>query len=183
MKKTLAAKRSGRPSSTLWLAIILPFLILAACASLNPVNQGQQLLGAKEDVVKSRFGEPTNVFRLDNGNTRWLYSQQPMGPHVYAAEFNPEGALISFKDMLQTSELYKAQINVWTKKDVEQHFGEPAEPKVYFQRMKREVWSYRFMQDNFWHMLYYFYFDDNGVLRHTEAAPDPLYTSNNDGRN
>ena len=76
--------------------------------------------------------------------------------------------------MLRTPELYKAQIGVWTKKDVAERFGLPREPVSYFPRMRNEVWTYRFLHEDNWPSLFHFYFDDGGIVRKTQITPDPL---------
>ena len=84
------------------------------------------------------------------------------------------GKLTNFRQMLTTPELYKAQINVWTKKDVLEHFGAPREPVEYYPRLKLETWSYRFLHEDIWYSMFNFMFDDAGVLRRSLVTPDPL---------
>jgi hypothetical protein len=38
--------------------------------------------------------------------------------------------------------------------------------------MDREVWSYRYQENNINYMIFNFYFDDQGVLRLTQKTPD-----------
>jgi len=147
---------------------------LAACTVLAPVETGQKLIGQPQSAVQATFGQPTDMFQLKDGTTRWIYSKQPMGEDAYAATFDRNGNLTDFRNMLTTTELYKSQVNVWTKQDVLEHFGAPREPNQYFPLMKREVWTYRFFQDRMWYSMFNFYFDDGGVLRQTQITPDPL---------
>jgi hypothetical protein len=56
--------------------------------------------------------------------------------------------------------------------DVLVNFGRPFETS-YFSRMKREVWSYRYLENNINYMIFSFYFDEQGVLRLTQKMPDP----------
>ncbi|CAG2127777.1 hypothetical protein [Cupriavidus plantarum] len=147
---------------------------LTACSTLAPVQTGQKLIGQPESAVRATFGQPTDMFRLKDGTTRWIYSTQPLGEDAYAATFDRNGNLADFRNMLTTEELYKAQVNVWTKQDVLEHYGAPREPNQYFPIMKREVWTYRFFQDRMWYSMFNFYFDDAGVLRQTQITPDPL---------
>ncbi|AXF17351.1 hypothetical protein CUJ87_23955 [Paraburkholderia caledonica] len=51
-----------------------------------------------------------------------------------------------------------------------------------FQRMQRDVWSYRYLENNINHMIFHFYFDDAGILRQTQKAPDPMYDNTRRGR-
>ncbi|MGO4329199.1 MULTISPECIES: hypothetical protein [unclassified Cupriavidus] len=156
------------------IALAAAAILLSACATLQPVQAGQKLVGAPQADVRAMFGLPTDTYRLADGTERWIYSRQPFGRQSYAADFDSNARLTSFRQMLQTSELYKAKVDVWTKLDVEQHFGKPREPTQYFPLMKREVWSYRFRHEDNWPSMFNFYFDDGGVLRQTQITPDPL---------
>jgi len=163
------------PRTVRRLALGLAATALAACAVLAPVQEGQKLIGSPTAAVQATFGQPTDIFQLRDGTTRWIYSKQPLGQQAYAADFDSQGRLTDFRQMLQTPELYKAQVGTWTKRDVMEHFGLPREPTQYFPLMKREVWSYRFKHEGQWPSLFNFYFDDEGVLRQTQITPDPLY--------
>ncbi len=77
-------------------------------------------------------------------------------------------------DPLQPNEFYKYDIGKWTKSDVLVNFGRPEETS-YYPLMKREVWTYRYLEDNVWYMMYSFYFDDQGILNFTQKSPDPLH--------
>lgn len=156
------------------LAVIAAAGLVAACTVLQPVQSGRKLIGSPESTVRATFGHPTDVYKLADGRIRWLYSQQPLGRYVYAAEFDTNGNLTDFRQVLTTLELYKAQLGVWTKRDVAERFGLPREPTQYFPLMRREVWSYRFLHEDNWPSLFHFYFDDGGVLRQTQITPDPL---------
>lgn len=164
-----AARRLTRPTAALALAISM-----TACTVLAPVDTGLKLVGQPQSAVHATFGKPTDQFQFKDGTSRWIYSTQPLGEDSYAADFDQSGNLTNFRNMLTTQELYKAQVNVWTKQDVLEHFGAPREPNQYFPLMKREVWTYRFLQDRQWYSMFNFYFDDGGVLRQTQITPDPL---------
>ncbi|WP_455280210.1 hypothetical protein [Cupriavidus necator] len=150
-------------------------VLLSACATLMPVQEGQKLVGQPQAAIQAMFGQPTDAFRLPDGTSRWIYSKQPMGQQAYGADFDRNGNLTSFRNVLSTPELYKAQVNAWTKWDVAEHFGVTRLPVEYFPRMRNEVWSYRFRHEDVWPSLFHFYFDDAGVLRRTQITPDPLY--------
>lgn len=162
------------PGAVRCIALAAASAALAACSVLQPVQEGEKMAGAPEAAVQARFGTPTDTYRLADGTQRWIYSKQPFGQQAYAADFDRSGHLTAFRQMLQTSELYKAKVDVWTRLDVEQHFGKPREPTQYFPLMKREVWSYRFRHEDTWPSMFNFYFDDGGVLRQTQITPDPL---------
>ncbi len=167
--------KTSAPRAVSWIVLAAAATALSACSVLQPVEEGQKMVGAPEAAVQARFGTPTDTYQLSDGTQRWIYSKQPLGQQAYAADFDKSGRLTRFRQMLQTEELYKAKVDVWTKLDVEQHFGKPREPSQYYPLMKREVWSYRFRHEDNWPSLFNFYFDDGGVLRQTQITPDPLF--------
>lgn len=157
-----------------WLICAAALLMLPACAILQPVQEGQKLIGSPESAVRATFGEPTNVYRLADGSVRWIYSKQPLGYEAYAADFDASGKLTNFRQMLVTSEIYQAKVDSWTKRDVEEHFGKPLDPVQYYPLMQRDVWSYRFRQDGNLSSLFNCYFDKQGILRQVQITLDPL---------
>ncbi|AQV93354.1 hypothetical protein BJN34_05535 [Cupriavidus necator] len=157
------------------LTLALGVATLSACTTLMPVQEGTRLVGQPQAAVQAAFGPPTDVFPLRDGTSRWIYSGQPLGQYAYGADFDPSGNLTAFRNMLSTPELYKAQVNTWTKRDVAEHFGRTRLPVDYYPLMRREVWSYRFRHEDMWPSLFNFYFDDAGILRQTQITPDLLY--------
>ncbi|RDK09565.1 hypothetical protein [Cupriavidus lacunae] len=157
------------------LTLALGVAMLSACTTLMPAQEGTRLVGQPQAAVQAAFGPPTDVFPLRDGTSRWIYSKQPLGQYAYGADFDPSGNLTAFRNMLSTPELYKAQVNTWTKRDVAEHFGMTRLPVDYYPLMRREVWSYRFRHEDMWPSLFNFYFDDAGILRQTQITPDPLY--------
>ncbi len=85
-----------------------------------------------------------------------------MGETTTAADIDGTGKIVNVRQVLQPNEFYRAQIGTWTKSDVLVNFGRPVETS-YFPLMKREVWTYRYLEDNVWYMMYSFYFDDQGI--------------------
>jgi len=169
MQLRMQLRLAGRLCAAAWLAGTL-----GGCATLQPVQTGQKLIGSPESAVRQTFGPPTETFRLADGTTRWLWSRQPFGHEVYAADFDAGGKLTNYRQMLTETEVYRAQVNVWTKKDVQEHFGMPREPIQYYPLMKREAWSWRMYKDGLQSAHFSAYFDDGGVLRQTMIIVDPL---------
>jgi hypothetical protein len=153
-------------------------LTIAAClgACANPWQRFQ----AGDDVtrVTASLGKPHEVYPLPGGGQRLMWPTQPMGETTTAADVDAGGKLLSIRQVLTNNEFAQADIGKWTKNDVLVHFGKPEET-AYFPLMKREVWSYRYMDSDVWYMLYHFYFDDTGVLRQTQKSPDPLHDPDN----
>jgi len=145
-------------------------VLLAGCA--QPWQQFQQ--GEDESTIVAKLGTPREVYDLPNGGKRLMWPTQPMGETTTTADIDGAGKIVNVRQVLQPNEFYKAQIGTWTKSDVLVNFGRPVETS-YFPLMKREVWTYRYLEDNVWYMMYSFYFDDQGVLRTTQKTPDPLH--------
>jgi hypothetical protein len=155
-----------------WLAAAA--LVLSACATLQPVETGQKMIGSTEATVRDAFGKPTETYPLNDGTSRWIYSKQPLGYTVYAADFDSGGKLTNFRQMLTEEEIYSARPGVWTKRDVAERFGMPREPVQYYPLMKREAWSYRLYVAGYQPAHFSAYFDDRGVLDRTMIIVDPL---------
>lgn len=145
-------------------------LLLTGCA--QPWQQFQQ--GQDESTIVAKLGAPREVYDLPNGGKRLMWPTQPMGETTTAADIDSAGKIVTVRQVLQANEFYKAEIGTWTRSDVLVNFGRPVETS-YFPLMKREVWTYRYMESNVWYMMYSFYFDDQGILRLTQKTPDPLH--------
>ncbi|AXF14943.1 hypothetical protein PQQ88_08200 [Paraburkholderia caledonica] len=150
--------------------VCLSALALAGCA--QPWQQYQA--GADESTIVARLGPPRESYDLPNGGKRLMWPTQPMGETTTAADIDASGKIVTVRQVLQPNEFYRSEIGKWTRSDVLVNFGRPVETS-YFPLMKREVWTYRYLEDNYWYMMFSFYFDDQGVLRLTQKSPDPLH--------
>jgi hypothetical protein len=148
----------------------LSALALAGC--VQPWQQYSQ--GADESTIIARLGPPRESYDLPNGGKRLMWPTQPMGETTTAADIDAAGKIVNVRQVLQPNEFYRAEIGKWTKSDVLVNFGRPVET-AYFPLMKREVWTYRYLEDNVWYMMYSFYFDEQGIVRLTQKTPDPLH--------
>nr|WP_227875468.1 MULTISPECIES: hypothetical protein [Paraburkholderia] len=145
-------------------------LVLGACA--QPEQRVQT--GMNEQAIIAKLGPPKETYDLPNGGKRLMWPTQPMGMTTTAVDLDASGNSTSVRQVLKETEFYRAEVNKWTRNDVLVAFGRPFET-VYFKRMDREVWSYRYMESNVFHMIFNFYFDPQGVLRQTQKQPDPKY--------
>jgi hypothetical protein len=145
-------------------------LALFACA--QPYQQVEP--GADQSALLAKLGPPKETYDLPGGGKRLMWPTQPMGTTTTAADVDASGKVVSVRQVLQESEFYRAEVNKWTREDVLVNFGRPFETS-YFSRMKRDVWSYRYVENNINHLIFNFYFDDQGVLRQTQKSPDPMY--------
>ncbi|WP_454725714.1 MULTISPECIES: hypothetical protein [Cupriavidus] len=157
-----------------WLGMGAAAAALCACASLEPVQTAQKMIGSPEGAVRQAFGAPMETYRLAGGTSRWIYSKQPLGHEVYAADFDAGGHLTAFRQMLTETEIHAARPGVWTKQDVAERFGLPREPVAYYPLLRREAWSYRLYASGYQQAHFSVYFDDRGVLDRTMIIVDPL---------
>jgi hypothetical protein len=158
-------------------ALVASAAVLFAAGCAQPWQRFQP--GEPESALVARLGPPREVYDLPNGGKRLMWPTQPMGEVTTAADIDPSGNVVTVRQVLQVNELYKAQVGQWTKRDVLVNFGRPVETS-YFPLMKREVWTYRYQEDNVWYFLYNFYFDSQGVLRLTQKTPDPMHEPEHD---
>ncbi|WP_250474973.1 hypothetical protein [Caballeronia sp. GAFFF1] len=145
-------------------------LALAGCA------QPEQHVGPGMDqqAIVARLGTPKETYDLPGGGKRLMWPTQPMGSTTTAVDVDASGKVVSVRQVLQENEFYRAEVGKWTRDDVLMNFGRPFET-AHYKRMNRDVWSYRYMENNIDHMLFHFYFDEGGVLRQTQKQPDPKY--------
>jgi hypothetical protein len=181
---THAASRSPRTAST-WgtvvrrvraVAIVSLTIGLAAC--VQPWQAFQP--GANQSDLVARFGPPKEVYDLPNGNKNLLWPTRPLGETTVGAEISPDGKLVKLQQVLDQANFGRVVIGQWTKHDIQINFGLPEET-AYFPLMKREVWSYRYVENNVWYKLYHFYFDDQGIVRLTQKTDDPLHDPDHRG--
>ncbi|AOZ03600.1 hypothetical protein BKK81_31750 [Cupriavidus sp. USMAHM13] len=157
-----------------WIAAALATAAVSACATLQPVQTAEKMIGSPQSSVRDTFGAPTETYQLADGKTRWIYSKQPLGYEVYAADFDAAGRLAGFRQMLTEQEIYQARPGLWTKHDVAERFGMPREPIQYYPLMKREAWSYRMYVSGYQPAHFSAYFDDRGMLDRTMIIVDAI---------
>jgi hypothetical protein len=148
-------------------------LMLAACA--QPWQQFQA--GQDQSTIIARLGPPRETYDLPNGGRRLMWPTQPMGTTTVAADIDASGKIVNVRQVLQISEFNRAEIGTWTRNDVLINFGRPVET-AFFRLSQREVWSYRYIENNITPLLFNFSFDNTGILRATQRTPDPLRDRN-----
>lgn len=164
-----AVTRTGGVSTGLRRAVVVAAaaLMLAGCA-----QPWQQFHGGEDQsAIIARMGQPREIHELPDGGRRLMWPTQPMGTTNVVADINASGKIVNVRQALQLSEFNQAQIGKWTRDDVRANFGPPAE-SGFFRRTQREVWSYRYMENNITPMMFHFSFDTNGVLREVQRTPD-----------
>ncbi|SDV50018.1 hypothetical protein [Chitinasiproducens palmae] len=151
-------------------------LAAALAGTLAGCAQPWQRVSAGQDAsqVVATLGPARERYPLGNGVERLLWPTQPFGETTTAADIDSSGRVLAVQQVLTNESFGAATIDGWTRDDVLHHFGKPVETS-YFPLMKREVWTYRYMDADVWYMMYSFYFSDDGILRSTQKSPDPLH--------
>ena len=167
--KALAAAR---------LLAITAALAIAGCASFN----GGGLVPGKstEADVLALMGEPSQRLSLEGGGSVVYFSRQPYGRTVYAATFGADGILKALEQRLTRKNLATLVPAASTMKEVRALFGPPGQVARY-DRMQREVWSYRYYPD-YERRIIHVQFDDAGVLREVYDMVDPEEELRKSGR-
>jgi hypothetical protein len=145
-------------------------LVLAGCA--QPGERVQP--GVDQATVIATLGKPKETYALPDGGKRLMWPTQPAGATTTAVDLDAAGKVVRVRQVLQDNEFYRAEVDKWTRDDVLTAFGRPFETAT-FKRMDREVWSYRYIENHIDHLIFNFYFDDQGVLRQTQKQPDYKY--------
>ena len=102
-----------------------------------------------------------------------MWPTQPMGEITIAADVDAAHKIVNVQGPAAERVLSRGDRQV----DEDRRPRELRTPRrtSYFPLMKREVWTYRYLEDNVWYMMYSFYFDPQGILRITQKTPDPLH--------
>ncbi len=123
----------------LLLALCAAFL-LAACNHPYWVKDGETY-----QQVINQLGAPDSEMKLPDGSTRLVYSQEPMGPEVWALIFSPDGTLIKKEQILYTKYFAEHIKAGMTEADIYQLFGRPCEMRNYPLSQTHD-WMYRYVQ-------------------------------------
>ncbi len=149
-------------------------ILVAGCASPDALR-----VGMTREQLDARFGKPSAERRDGDDDVR-IYTAQPLGEIASAAHIGPDGRVTAVEPLLNLPHFAAIRVDQWTKQDVLEHFGPPAE--VTGTRLYPEVWSYRYREADIWYSLFSVMFDPTGVVRQTQNGPDPMYDPKDNGR-
>ncbi|MEO7497002.1 MAG: outer membrane protein assembly factor BamE [Massilia sp.] len=145
-------------------------LLLAGCATLG---RTPPLVGDSVDAVRAKFGQPTAVYALPDGQVL-EYASGPMGQFTWMARIGADGRMRSFEQVLTGEKFATIKPGVATKDQVLRTIGRPAEVSRVALR-NYEVWSYRYKENGVWNSMMHVHFDANGVVGLMLNGPDPMY--------
>ena len=137
-------------------------LILAGCAS--PFGTAGLAPGSPREDVLARMGQPTRVVPLANGGQRLQYSLQPAGQSAWMVDVDPNGKVISARQVLTEGDFRRIVPGEWTRADVEREFGPPARVD-HVASWDGPVMTYRWKDLQNAAMFYWVYLDPQGVVR------------------
>ena len=124
-----------------WTAVAAA-VALVACASID----GSSLVpgtSTEADILKL-MGPPTEKVKLDSGATEWFYPRWA-ARQTYAITVEADGRFRSSEQRLDREFIDRIRRETWTTKEVRALLG-PPERTVRFERQKRDVWSYRWLE-------------------------------------
>jgi hypothetical protein len=151
-----------------WLAISAA-LLLTGCASMRLYTEPPQP-GESEAQIIERLGEPSH--RYGEGNNHLLeYMTGPWGQTTYMARIGSDGRLVSFEQVLDAAHFSKIVPGKSNKEEVLRTIGAPSETS-YLPLPRLEVWSYPYREASTWDSVMHVHFDDNGIVRMLQNAPD-----------
>lgn len=145
-----------------WLAAAAASL-LVACVPYADYDGSTLVPGTstEADVLKL-MGPPDEKVKLDDGSMEWFYPL-PAARQTYAVTLKADGRFVSSEQRLQREYIDRLRRDSWTTKEVRALLGPPVEI-VRFERMQRDVWTYRWKEfTDYWELDVQFSYD--GVVR------------------
>lgn len=143
-------------------------LCLAACTTLAGASIAP---GTPRQEVVARFGPPTRVVPLANGEQRLQYSLQPAGQYAWMIDLDASGRVVRSRQVLNAYEFQKIVLNEWTRADVEREFGPPARIDG-VTSWNGPVMTYRWRDVQNADMYYAIYLDARGIVRRAHPGQE-----------
>lgn len=115
-------------------------ITLAGCGSMSQIKPGTPLTS-----VISQYGQPTVDCQNPDGSKRVVWSQEPAGEEVWAANVDASGGVSEFTQVLTADQFTVLNQGSWDAKRVNCHFGPPAIIKTYSNNPNQLVWQYHYL--------------------------------------
>ncbi len=155
---------------------VLAVMAAAGCAS-GAYTPGTLQAGATVAESQARLGEPTGRHALADGQQRLEFARGPYGRHTYMLDFDAQGRLISWEQVLNEKSFQRIRPGL-SRDDVERLLGRPSEVQsLSFQ--KRELWSYRY--DAIFCQWFQVSLDRMNQVVEAGYGPDPLCDDDRNG--
>jgi len=149
---------------------MLAALLVIGCASFS----GSSLVPGKstEADIRALMGPPDETIKLDSGDTEWFYTR-PAARQTYAIVVGPDGRFRASEQRLDRTYIDRIRRDSWNMKDIRALLG-PPDQVTRFERLQRDVWTYRWLDYSDKRLLHV-QFSYDGVVREVLDMLDPAY--------
>lgn len=147
------------------------FVVLSFLVGCDPqkVSELEEDISTEADV-RSRFGEPADVYMEPNGDRTLEYPRQPAGHANYMITIGRNGKMTSLRQVLNSANLAKVVPGL-DRDQVRRMLGRPAKVQAYSLK-EEEVWDWRFA-DGPEIKIFSVTFDKSGQVVSTGITLDP----------
>jgi hypothetical protein len=122
------------------LAALVVVAVLAACTSYSPTGLPP---GSTEAAAIKDMGQPTAQSPLPDGGKRLEFDRGPLGYHTYMLDFDAQGRLQRWDQVLTEENFAKIQAGM-DKSEVQALIGHPSDVEGYGYPKLLHAWSYRY---------------------------------------
>ena len=147
--------------------------LLAGCA--HPWQVADLSPGTPREQVLAQAGQPARVVPLAGGGQRLQYPQ-PGLRQALMIDLDAAGRLVGVRQVLAPAYFNRIEADRWTRDDVEREFGPPYQVDR-VASWGGPIYTYRWLEGNE-RMLYWVYFDPQGVVRRHHPGIDHVNTPN-----
>ena len=155
------------------IAVVL-VLALTGCAGFS--GQGLVPGQSSAEEVEALMGPAADTRQGPGGETVRYYSRLPYGREMYAARIGSDGKLHVLEQRLTDENVAKLRPGVSRADEVRDLIGPPYRVDT-FQRLEREVWSYKMYDRGTWPKDLYVQFSRDGIVREVITLDDPQYSA------
>ena len=154
--------------------------LLAAAIGLSGCDN--QRIGELEDGVsteadvRTKFGEPENIWDAPNGGRVFEYNRQPQGQKNYMITIGRDGKMSALRQVLTPENFAKVQPGM-PMEDLRKALGKPAKITPY--ALKRETeWEWRWVQPPNSPMVFTATLNDDQRIVRSGSSPDRATEAN-----
>ena len=154
------------------IAAFVSVLALTGCAGYS--GQGLVPGQSSAEEVEALMGPAADTRQGPGGETVRYYSRLPYGREIYAARIGPDGKLRALEQRLSDENVAKLRPGVSRADEVRDLIGPPYSVDT-FERLEREVWSYKMYGGGTWPKDLYVQLSRDGIVREVKMMDDPRY--------
>ncbi len=162
-------RSTSLPTRRLIPACLAAAMACAACSGYGPSGLKP---GAGQSEVIAAMGAPTAEHPPPSGlpgaAKRLEYARGPMGKHTYMLDFDAQGRLLAWEQVLTEKRFFEVRKG-WTQEQLRQWLGTPSNIRGVGWRGQK-VWSYRFESP---FCVWFEVSVEQGLVTETGQGPDP----------